>query len=186
MASVNKAFIMGRLGQDPELRYTQSQMPVTTLNVATSDFKMGKDGSRQEQTEWHRVVVWGKQAENCNKYLKKGRAVFIEGKIQTRSWEDKHGQKRYNTDIVASNVQFMPAGTNQQQSYTASSDGYDSSFGNDPFSSSSSGEFANNNSTGGTHFPRADETDKQTYSQNSSSGSSLEDIPFMALGEWGC
>ena len=111
MASVNKVFIMGHLGQDPELRYTQNQTAVATLNVATTE-SWNKDGQRQEQTEWHRVIVWSRQAENCAKYLSKGRAVFVEGRLQTRSWEDKNGQKRYTTEISATSVQFMPSGNN--------------------------------------------------------------------------
>ncbi len=108
--SLNRVFIMGNLGQDPELRYTQSQTPVVTMSVATTDVRM-VEGQRQEQTEWHRVVVWGKQAENCAKYLKKGRSVFVEGKIQTRSWEDKNGGgKRYSTEVVAQSVRFVGGG----------------------------------------------------------------------------
>ena len=108
MASMNRVVIMGNLGQDPELRYTQSQTPVCTLSVATTDHRTGADGQRQEQTEWHRVVVWSKQAENCAKYLAKGRSVLVEGRLATRSWEDqKTGQKRYVTEIIANNVQFI-------------------------------------------------------------------------------
>lgn len=107
MASLNRVLIIGNLGQDPELRYTPNQVAVATLNVATTDYRPGADGQRQETTEWHRVVVWNKQAENCAKYLAKGRTVFVEGKLQTRSWEDKNGQKRYTTEIVAQNVQFL-------------------------------------------------------------------------------
>ncbi len=103
---------MGNLGQDPELRYTQNQTAVCSLNIATTEFRMGQDGQRQEMTEWHRVVVWGKQAENASKYLAKGRGVFVEGKLQTRSWEDQNGQKRFTTEIVANNVQFLPQGGN--------------------------------------------------------------------------
>jgi single-strand DNA-binding protein len=107
MASLNRVVIMGNLGQDPELRYTQNQTPVCTLNVATTDYRTSPDGQRQEFTEWHRVVVWSKQAENCSKYLTKGRTVLVEGRLQTRSWEDKQGQKKYMTEIVANNVQFV-------------------------------------------------------------------------------
>ena len=108
MASMNRVVIMGNLGQDPELRYTQSQTPVCTLSIATTDYRTGADGQRQEQTEWHRVVVWSKQAENCSKYLAKGRSVLVEGRLATRSWEDqKTGQKRYVTEIIANNVQFI-------------------------------------------------------------------------------
>lgn len=98
---------MGNLGQDPELRYTQNQTPVCTFSVATTDYRTGQDGQKLEQTEWHRIVVWGRMGENCSKYLAKGRSVLVEGRLQTRNWEDKQGQKRYVTEIVAQNVQFV-------------------------------------------------------------------------------
>lgn len=110
MASLNKVIVMGNLGQDPELRYTQNQTAVATLNVATTDVRVDQAGQRQEFTEWHRVVVWSKQAENCAKYLTKGRPVLVEGRLQTRSWEDKTGAKRYTTEIVAQNVVFLGSG----------------------------------------------------------------------------
>lgn len=110
-SSLNRVFILGNLGQDPEMRYTQNQTPVCTLNIATTDYRTGADGQRQDVTEWHRVVVWSKQAENCAKYLAKGRSVFVEGRLQTRSWEDKTtGQKRFTTEIIAQNVQFLGGG----------------------------------------------------------------------------
>lgn len=106
--SLNRVMIIGNLGQDPELRYTPNQTPVATFSVATTEYRSGADGQRQEVTEWHRVVVWSKVAENCAKYLAKGRTVFVEGRLQTRSWDDKQsGQKRYATEIVAQNVQFL-------------------------------------------------------------------------------
>ncbi len=107
MASVNKAIILGNLGQDPELRYTPSGAAVCTLNIATTDVRNDQNNGRQERTEWHRVVVWNKAAENAAKYLAKGRSVYIEGRIQTRSWEDQNGQKKYSTEIVAQTVQFL-------------------------------------------------------------------------------
>jgi single-strand DNA-binding protein len=107
--TLNKAMIIGRLGSDPELRYTQSGMPVANFNVATNEIWNDKSGQRQERTEWHRVVVFNKQAEIAGKYLKKGREVFIEGRIQTREWQDKDGNKRYTTEIVASTIQFLGA-----------------------------------------------------------------------------
>ena len=107
MASFNRVVVMGNLGQDPELKYTQSQKPVCNLSVATTDYRTIAEGEKQEFTEWHRIVVWGKQAENASKYLTKGRAVLVEGRLQTRSWEDKEGAKRYTTEIVAQNVQFV-------------------------------------------------------------------------------
>jgi len=107
MSGVNKVIIVGRLGTDPEVRYTNNGTAVTNFSVATSENWSDKEGNKQERTEWHRIVVWGKMGEICSQYLKKGRQVFLEGRIQTRSWEDKEGQKRYTTEIVAQNVQFL-------------------------------------------------------------------------------
>ncbi len=104
---VNKAFLLGNLGADPELRYTGSQTPVCTLNLATGERRKNQDGDWVDHTEWHNVVVWGKQAENCSRFLSKGRQVFVEGRIQTRKWQDKEGRDRYTTEIVANNVQFV-------------------------------------------------------------------------------
>lgn len=111
MSGVNKVIIVGRLGADPELKAVGNSQSVARLNIATSEMWTGKDGQRQERTEWHRVVVWGKQAENCAKFLAKGRQVYIEGRLQTRSWEDAtSGQKKYATEIVANTVQFLGGG----------------------------------------------------------------------------
>ena len=107
MASYNRVQLIGNLGQDPELRYTQSQTPLTNISVATTEFRTAADGTKQSHTDWHRIVIWGRQAENCCKYLKKGSSVFIEGRLQTRSWEDQNGQKRYATEVVANIVQFL-------------------------------------------------------------------------------
>lgn len=101
MSSLNKAMLIGRLGQDPEVRYTQSNTAVATLSIATSERYKDSNGEQQEKTEWHRVVAWGRLAEICQQYLKKGSQVYIEGPIQTRQWEDKDGQKRYTTEIKA-------------------------------------------------------------------------------------
>ncbi len=106
-AGVNKAILVGHLGADPELRNTASGTAVCEFRVATSESWKDKNGQKQERTEWHRVVVWGKTAEICAKYLAKGRQVFIEGRIQTRSWEDKEGQKRWSTEIVAREIRFV-------------------------------------------------------------------------------
>ena len=108
MASVNKVILIGNLGKDPELRYTQSGQAVANFNIATTERFGGRDGGEmQERTEWHRIVTWGKTAENCAQYLSKGRSVYIEGRIQTREWEDKEGQKRRTTEINALTVQFL-------------------------------------------------------------------------------
>ena len=104
--SINKVILIGRLGQDPELKYTPAGQAVTTFSLATSEMWNDKNGQRQERTEWHRIVVWGKTAENCSKYLGKGRQIFVEGRLQTRSWE-KEGQKHYTTEIIANTVQFL-------------------------------------------------------------------------------
>lgn len=118
--SVNKVIIVGRLGGDPELRQTQAGQSVCNFNVATSESWAGQDGQRKERTEWHRIVVWGRLAELCSQYLTKGREVFAEGKIQTREWEDRDGNKRYTTEIVASEVKSL--GSAQGGSHAPSND----------------------------------------------------------------
>jgi single-strand DNA-binding protein len=105
--SVNKVILVGRLGKDPELRYTQSQQPVATLVVATSERRKGQDGQWSEATEWHRVITFGKTAENCSQYLQKGRELYVEGALRTNKWQDKTGQDRYMTEIIANTVQFL-------------------------------------------------------------------------------
>jgi single-strand DNA-binding protein len=107
MSGINKVILVGRLGADPEIRYTQSGAGVANFNLATSENWLDREGQRQERTEWHRVVVWGKMAETCSQYLGKGRQVYVEGRLQTRSWDDKDGNKRYTTEVVANTVQFL-------------------------------------------------------------------------------
>lgn len=107
MSSLNKAMIIGRLGQNPEVRYTKSNTAVATLNIATSEKYKDRNGELQENTEWHRVVAWARLAEICQEYLKKGSLVYIEGTIQTREWEDKEGHKRYTTEIKALSMQML-------------------------------------------------------------------------------
>ncbi len=104
---VNKVIIIGNLGADPELRYTPSGQAVANFRVATSESWQDKQGQKQERTEWHRIVAWGKLAELVVEYLKKGRQAYIEGKLQTRQWDDRDGNKRYTTEIVANTVQFL-------------------------------------------------------------------------------
>ena len=108
---VNKVLLLGNLGQDPEVRYTPSGATVCTFSIATNERWTSKDGKKEERTEWHRIVVWGKLAELCGEYLGKGRTVFVEGRLQTREWTDKQGNKRYTTEIIANNVQFIGAGS---------------------------------------------------------------------------
>lgn len=112
MGSVNKVILVGNLGADPELKYTPSSKPVCNLRIATTEVYKDKDGQRQEKTEWHRITVWGDMGENCQKYLSKGRSVYVEGKLQTRSY-DKDGQKHYATDVVATSVVFLGGGERQ-------------------------------------------------------------------------
>lgn len=106
--SVNKAIILGNLGADPELRTTTNGSSVCELRIATNESWFDKQaGERKDRTTWHRCIVWGASGENCAKYLGKGSKVFVEGRIQTREWEDQNGNKRYTTEIVASSVQFL-------------------------------------------------------------------------------
>lgn len=106
-ASLNKVMLIGRLGRDPELRYTQGGTPVANFSMATDESYRGKDGNTVEQTEWHNIVAWGRQGENCANYLSKGSLVFVEGSLQTRKWQDKQGQDRWTTEIKAFRVQFL-------------------------------------------------------------------------------
>ena len=117
MAAVNKAIILGNLGRDPEVRYTSDGNAVTTFSVATTETRKDRDGNSQEHTEWHRIVVFGRLAEVCGEYLAKGRSVYVEGSIRTRSWDDREGNKRYTTEIVGRTVQFLsPRGESGRQS----------------------------------------------------------------------
>jgi single-strand DNA-binding protein len=107
---VNKAIIVGNLGRDPEVRFTPDGRAVARFSVATTERWTDQQGQRQERTEWHNIVVWGKQAENCGQYLSKGRQVFVEGSIRSRSYDDKSGAKRYITEIIARDVRFLGGG----------------------------------------------------------------------------
>lgn len=105
--SVNKVILIGRLGQDVELKYTPSGSAVANITLATSESYIDKAGTKVDKTEWHRLVIWGKMAELCNQYLSKGSSAYFEGSLQTRSWDDKNGNKRYTTEINAKSVQFL-------------------------------------------------------------------------------
>ena len=104
---VNKVILIGRLGKDPEMRFTPSGKAVTNFTLATNENWTDQSGERQERTEWHRIVTWGKLAENCAKLLSKGKQVYIEGRLQTRQWDDRDGNKRYTTEIVANQMQIL-------------------------------------------------------------------------------
>ena len=149
--SVNKVILLGRLGQDPELKYTPSGAAVCNFSLATSESWSDKNsGQKQEKTEWHKVVVWGKLAELCNQYLAKGRQAFVEGKLQTRSWDDQSGQKKYTTEISATTVQFIGGQA-----------------------SAGAGNYQQNNSS----TPSANEP-TQDYSVATDSNFASDDIPF--------
>ncbi|MCW8893378.1 MAG: single-stranded DNA-binding protein, partial [Deltaproteobacteria bacterium] len=105
--SVNKVILVGNLGKDPELRYTPSGTAVATFSIATTERYKDREGNRQEKTEWHNIVAWRQLAEICGKYLHKGKQVYIEGKIQTRSYDDRDGNKRYITEIVVDQMQML-------------------------------------------------------------------------------
>ena len=107
MAGVNKVILVGNLGRDPEVRYTKAGQAVASFSLATSEKWTGKDGKKEEKVEWHRIVAWGKLGEICGEYLSKGKQVYIEGRLQTREWEDNDGNKKQTTEIVANNMTML-------------------------------------------------------------------------------
>ena len=107
MKGMNRVMLIGRIGRDPEIRYTKKGTPVTNLSIATNHSRKDENGLPSEHTEWHRVVVWGKQAETCQQYLSKGRLVYAEGRLVTRTWNDTQGNLKKSTDIMASTVNFL-------------------------------------------------------------------------------
>lgn len=107
MSSLNKILLIGHLGRDPEIRYTPEGTPVASFSLATSDNWTDKNGSRQERTEWHNIVVWNRQADLCKRFLAKGRQVYVEGKLRTREWSDRDGNKRHSTEVIASQIVFL-------------------------------------------------------------------------------
>ena len=126
--SVNKVILVGRLGKDPDLRYTASGTAVANFTLATSERYKDRNGESQEKTEWHNIVVWRNLAEICGKYLKKGKQVYIEGKIQTRSYDDRDGNKRYITEVVADQMQMLGRANDEADSQR----GYEPSFPDEP------------------------------------------------------
>ena len=110
MGSVNKVILVGNLGRDSELRYTPGGAAVATLNMATTEVWNDKQGQKQEKTEWHRIVLWGKQAESLQEYLTKGKQIYVEGRLQTRKWQDKDGHDKYTTEIKADRITLLGGG----------------------------------------------------------------------------
>ncbi len=149
----NKATLIGRLGKDPESRYTPDGLMVTSFSLATDEQWKDKNGEKVQKTEWHRIIAFGKLAEICANYLVKGKLIFIEGKIQTRAWEDKEGVKRNTTEIVASNMQMLDSKGSESKGNVAPAAG---------------------NSNGGNHSAQA----YQTPPLSPSYDSSMDDIPF--------
>ena len=132
--SVNKVILVGRLGRDPETRYTGGGQAVANFSVATDESYKDKNGERQKRTEWHKIVVWGKQAEIAQQYLKKGSLIFIEGRIQSREWQDKEGQKRTSFEIVANNFRML-GGRSEGAAAASAGGGASSRSGGDDFES---------------------------------------------------
>ena len=123
MRGVNKVMLIGRLGKDPELRYTTNGQPVANFTLATTEVRGSKDTEKQEYTEWHRVVAWGRLAEICGEYLSKGKMVYVEGSLRTRSWDDKQGKKRWTTEIISQTMQILsPAGEKQTEAVKKDAD----------------------------------------------------------------
>jgi single-strand DNA-binding protein len=161
--SVNKVILVGRLGRDPETRYTGGGQAVANFSVATDESYKDKNGERQKRTEWHKIVVWGKQAEIAQQYLKKGSLLFIEGRIQSREWQDKEGQKRTSFEIVANNFRML-GGRGDGAAAGASAGAGTSRGGGDDFDHAS-GPSEESFGSGGSHAPAGPEI-------------SDEDIPF--------
>jgi single-strand DNA-binding protein len=158
--SVNKVILVGRLGRDPETRYTGGGQAVANFSVATDETYKDKNGERQKRTEWHKIVVWGKQAEIAQQYLKKGSLIFIEGRIQSREWQDKEGQKRTSYEIVATNFRMLGG---RADGAAAGAGG--ASRGGGDFDDQSGPEESFGGGGGGSHAPSGPEI-------------SDEDIPF--------
>jgi single-strand DNA-binding protein len=156
MGTVNKVIIVGNLGRDAELRYTPGGAAVSTLSLATTDVWNDKAGQRQEKTEWHRVVLWGKQAETLKDYLLKGRQIYVEGRLQTRQWDDKDGNKRYTTEIRSDRVVLLGG--------RGGNTGEGSGGGGDYGSPRSSGSSSSSSTSGGSPGPPPELTE--------------DDIPF--------
>ena len=141
MASVNKVILVGNLGADPEMRYLPSGEAVANIRIATTDTWKDKDGNKQEATEWHRVSFFGRQAEVCGQYLKKGSQIYVEGSIRTRKWQDKEGQDRYSTEIRGDRMQMLGGRQGMGDAPPRESAGAGSGGGNRPAAQPAGGNF---------------------------------------------
>ena len=189
---LNKVMIIGRLGRDPELRYTQSGSPVATLNVATDESYTDRDGNKVDRTEWHRVSVFQRQAENCANFLAKGSLVYVEGSLQTRKWQDQQGQDRYTTEIKAQRVQFLDrkgdaprdsgGGRGYEEDYGAPSAPAPSAAprGNAPRGGQAGGGYQGNAPRGaqGAQGGRKQQPDEDLGPAFPSEASNMDDVPF--------
>ncbi len=170
--SVNKVIVIGHLGANPELKYLPSGQPVCEMRVATSETYRDRNEQPQERTEWHRIVVWGKTAENCSKFLQKGRQVYIEGRLQTRSWDDKEGKKQYMTEIVANSVVFLGGGGGREE-------GARESGGYAPREAAYGGGSSGGNGGGGARYSRpAPSEAPPPMSSEPGDFAAEDDIPF--------
>ncbi|MEM7678191.1 MAG: single-stranded DNA-binding protein [Myxococcota bacterium] len=174
MGTLNRVTLIGHLGADPELRYTNTDTAVVNMRVATSEHWNDAQGQRQERTEWHRIVVWGKTAESCGQYLRKGRSVCVEGRLQTREWTDQNQQTRYTTEIVATNVTFLGSGSDganrEGQRHQQANNGYGQQTNNGYGQQTNNGGYARTN-----HRQAAN----GGYGQPANNGShNDQDVPF--------
>ena len=160
MANLNKVMLIGRLGQDPEIRYTQSGSAVANAIIATNDYWTDKQGEKQERTEWHSLVLWDRLADLAQSYLKKGSQVYIEGRLQTRNWVDQQGQKHYKSEVVVTTLQFLD---------TKSSEGGD-------LIVDGSSDYSDSSATPQTSSPSADSANGQKNIQDDNF--IKDDIPF--------
>ncbi|MCI5224483.1 MAG: single-stranded DNA-binding protein [Candidatus Electrothrix sp. AR4] len=168
---INKVILIGNLGADPELRYTQSGAPVANFRIATTERWKGQDGQMQEQTEWHTIVAWRRLAEICGEYLNKGSKVYIEGKLQTRKWQDQNGNDRYTTEIVAREMKMLtPRGESGGGSHGGSGGGFDPGPG---AGGPPSGDYGGGSSGGGF-----DDSFSGGGGQSSGGGGTGSDVPF--------
>ncbi len=135
MRGVNKVILIGNLGRDPEIRYTTSGQAVANFTIATTEVRTNKDGEKLEFTEWHRIVAWGRRAEICGEYLSKGKMVFIEGSLRTRSWDDKEGKKRWTTEVIVQNMEILSPIGDKSKSTSESGERVTDDFeiGDEPF-----------------------------------------------------
>ncbi|AEJ01214.1 single-strand binding protein [Nitrosomonas sp. Is79A3] len=137
MASVNKVILIGNLGKDPETRYMSNGDAITNITIATTDTWKDKNGEKQEKTEWHRVTFYRKLAEIAGEYLKKGKPVYIEGRLETRKWTDKSGVERYTTDIIANDMKMLGSGGRSDRGDSGNDDGFEQSRSSAPAGSKS-------------------------------------------------